>query len=96
MVENKPIAADWAIERALEETGHDFNPTQVKEYPEAFKSLYTLAIYIEKHEEPPFDEDVAAVDSIIKAWYLIPQDRKLDGFEYRFDKALAKYKELKK
>lgn len=97
---DKPIAADWAIERAFKETGLLDPPllNTIKKAPTGFPSLHALARYIEKHEKPPVDPDRVVVEEILKAWYQVPDiahmytDR---GMCYDFDVAVNKYKELK-
>lgn len=83
--EHKP--ADWAIQRAMEETESEY-------------LLDAFARYIEKHEQPPVDPDVLDVRRIAAAWVMNEEvaKRVLAG---KYDKApyfkcaFAEYKKIK-
>ena len=49
------LPADWAIERARDETVNPYSLMQIKAFPHSHPVMIAFARYIEKHEQPPLD-----------------------------------------
>lgn len=87
-VENPP--ADWVLLEALKKTNWSEHPTFIRAmYRNTNPSFRALCDMIARHEQPPADPDVEAVNRILLAFYGSPVILGEDAIA----RAVAQYKQ---